>query len=297
MTIKLLTAGIAITVLAQANSISAIAGASACITFLGCAPSQTGPFASSVNIAPAGSGSTMHVLSQSGLTATYGGLFGTATANVDTGTWFHDRGSNISASGGAGGTASFDDTEHVAPGLPTGLPIQVLFTAVVAYGYDSHGSFDASNNSNDGPITSAALSASATVNGKRYQLTGGSIGQTALTIVTVSDMFTFLSGSSYDFSESLTMSLGIPAGTLPYPALAGSDSANGFAELLVGNSVHLYFDVLTPGATLVSDSGHDYSSPASTATPEPASSAVTATGLVLLALAGRRLRYKNRNSA
>jgi hypothetical protein len=53
-----------------------------------------------------------------------------------------------------------------------------------------------------------------------------------------------------------------------------------------GNTARLYFDVLTPGASLVSQSGHDYSV---SAVPEPASLALWALGLVGL-IGYRRLR-------
>lgn len=53
-----------------------------------------------------------------------------------------------------------------------------------------------------------------------------------------------------------------------------------------GNTARLYFDVLTPGASLVSQSGHDYSV---SAVPEPASLALWAMGLVGL-IGYRRLK-------
>lgn len=54
--------------------------------------------------------------------------------------------------------------------------------------------------------------------------------------------------------------------------------STGSATLDFGNSAHAYAQVLTPGYTLGSQSGHDYS-----AVPEPGSLALAAVGLVALA--------------
>ena len=58
-----------------------------------------------------------------------------------------------------------------------------------------------------------------------------------------------------------------------------SDGSGAFDAL---NPVHSYFTVLTPGATMEWDSGHDYSLPLTTAVPKPEIYALFGIGLVLM---------------
>jgi hypothetical protein len=69
----------------------------------------------------------------------------------------------------------------------------------------------------------------------------------------------------------------IPGTPLPTPTDPDfPDFAQDFAELDASNTAKFYVDVLTPGFTLSSDSGHDYST---SATPEGSSSAQVCIGL------------------
>jgi len=84
-------------------------------------------------------------------------------------------------------------------------------------------------------------------------------------------------GSTYDISGSL--GLGIAAEVQQsLGGSLGSDSSSGLDEIVAMNSAHLYLDSLTPGVTLTSGSGHDYSDP--TSTPEPGTKIMVVVGLL-----------------
>jgi len=107
----------------------------------------------------------------------------------------------------------------------------------------------------------------------------------------------YTASSSGSPVQSFTVT--VPSGTLL--SLTGqiyvNDSGDGYGISAFStasnylDTMHSFADVLTPGATLVSSSGHDYASPAATV-PEPEGWAMLVTGLCAIGFMARRRRQE-----
>jgi hypothetical protein len=87
-------------------------------------------------------------------------------------------------------------------------------------------------------------------------------------------------GSTVSLSGGLSALLSTDCGfCLPMPDSPNfPDFADYVSNLDVSHTENFYIDVLTPGFTLVADSGHDYSSPAISA-PEPGTAGMFGTAI------------------
>lgn len=168
-------------------------------------------------------------------------------------------------------------TDFGIVGGTTGVPVDILVTLTLT------GSMHVSNC--DSPqfpdpftaIGTGAASVSAQVNVNGSGGTGGSIngcsgGQSAPTFA-----LTLLGGSNISYTHVVS-------------AFASASNGNATASANAMNTSLLFFDVLTPGVSIVWNSGHDYSSAPVSAVPEPSSLLFLGTGLA--GLATRRLRRK-----
>jgi hypothetical protein len=94
-------------------------------------------------------------------------------------------------------------------------------------------------------------------------------------------------GANDQISFDLTLSVG--AGVNPSAA-----NQSGFARADFGNTVHFYFDALTPGANTVAQSGQDYAAPAPV--PLPATFGMLFAGSALSVTRRRRSSHQARNT-
>jgi hypothetical protein len=168
-------------------------------------------------------------------------------------------------------TSTFLDTIMV-PG--TGM-VEILPTVAIGFTADL-----CSNGPQCGIAFSPYPTASLTVNG---------IAETSGTAF-------FLSGGTTYQIEGL-MSAGLDGSGLPYANLCQigvggctADVADEYAEITVLGSADFYLDVLTPGASIESGSGHDYTTPASSV-PEPSSVWLALPALAFVLLRSRRARF------
>lgn len=113
-------------------------------------------------------------------------------------------------------------------------------------------------------------------------------------VTSSTDTFTVLAayGTLFEFGGDL----GVSASGLGYAAEGGTASA------LYRDTMHTYLDVLTPGVSLLTSSGHDYSSPVSggsggtgngNTVPEPPSLYLLGIGVAGLGIARRRKQSVN----
>lgn len=73
----------------------------------------------------------------------------------------------------------------------------------------------------------------------------------------------------------------------------GDVDGNFFSELDISHIAHMYVDVVTPGVTLVSESGHDYSSSVALV-PEPSPWPPVGVAVLIFAV-GKMRRYSSVN--
>lgn len=198
-------------------------------------------------------------------------------------------------------TASYQETLKVGAGsgLAVGSPVQVLLTHQLDYSLsqslqihsiDYMGSTYTSIVRNSGWLRSTIQVAAQDPNGG-YQTHTEDVTFSAFegdvtyanpdsfwTVVGATLQYTHqLSGECKSYAEQ-------PAQNQPY-------ATTGSCTLFAGGSSHAYFDVLTPGAYLTSESGHDYSLPpatGSTNVPEPATLSLMMAALAALPFCRRR---------
>jgi hypothetical protein len=107
-------------------------------------------------------------------------------------------------------------------------------------------------------------------------------------------------GSTYQIEGLMGISLGSDT-LLPYPNLSrqcliygfgkGTCQADEFSEVVVSGSADFYLDVLTPGASIQSGSGHDYATPVSSV-PEPGFVWLTLPALAFVLLHSRKRHHR-----
>jgi hypothetical protein len=278
MGLKLFAAGVILATLLHAGmiSVSTSAGATACnqapgnlqCTSMNVVPSPVGESSASA-AAPLLPGSSQDVVYNLHLLAAFGDLAGNADLSYATSSYEEDHEARIEFEGGGAGSAFFSDTLGVGispnggkVGDPTSIQMVETLTYTTLNDNLSAGFIISTSYSFDDVVMNAGSCQSATA--------GDLTTYNCLGIVILGAV----EGSTYDISESLNLGITTSFQESGEGSL-DSDSSSGFSEIVAMNSAHLYLDSLTPGVTLTSGSGHDYSS-----TPEPGTKIMVLVGLL-----------------
>lgn len=170
--------------------------------------------------------------------------------------------------GQAGAQANLGFQDKLTVSGPAGQPVEVRYTAVLDYTYSENGS--------PSGIILHQISDYADIGGTALPGAGSTI-------------LTLTAGTTYNLSAGETAMLTTDCGfCLPVPADPTlPDLAELTAELNGDHSTHFYFDPLTPGTTVVAQSGNDYSTPE--IVPEPKTVVILGSALLFLSVfsAGR----------
>lgn len=186
-----------------------------------------------------------------------GGSIDGAYAPARSDAWFSDGGTIVGKAGVANGTA-----------------VKLRVTAAAAGGFAGGSFFH--------PASEATLDLVAGVLGRPTYYTNFAINKFQNSMVVVKELDALV-GESFEMIMKLHVSANAVNDAFPGDAMSVAD---------VGNTSHLYIDVLSENADFVSDSGHFYSSASLLPVPEPSTYALLLAGLCLTAAVARKRKLK-----